>query len=135
MSLRQLGPTRLEELLAKARLASPTYSEVGASRDADLPRGFHHVRVSERIGDATAFELAITGLQTWVAHEGAGLRIFPHEPVTPGATVVAVTSIGPMHIVAPCRIVAVFKEPNAFGFSYGTLPGHPNVAKRASYSM
>jgi uncharacterized protein (UPF0548 family) len=106
-------------------MASPTYAEIGASRDAELPRGFHHVRVSEAIGDAAAFELAVTGLQTWRAHEGAGLRVYPHEPVAPGATVVAVTSIGPVHMVAPCRIVAVFKEPYAFGFSYGTLPGHP----------
>ena len=125
MSLRRLGPTQLEELLTKARLASTTYSEIGASRDADLPRGFHHVRFSERVGEATSFDLAVEGLRTWVAHEGAGLRVYPHEPLTPGATVLAVTTIGPMQIVAPCRIVAVFKEPYAFGFSYGTLPGHP----------
>jgi len=125
MSLRRLGATQLEELLTKARLASPTYSEIGASRDADLPRGYHHVRFSERVGDAASFDLAVEGLRTWVAHEGAGLRIYPHEALTPGATVLAVTTIGPMQIVAPCRIVAVFKEPYAFGFSYGTLPGHP----------
>jgi uncharacterized protein (UPF0548 family) len=125
MSFRRLGPTQLEELLAKARLASPNYAEVGASRDAELPSGFHHVRFSERVGDAASFDLAVEGLRTWVAHEGAGLRIYPHEPLTPGATVLAVTTIGPMQVVAPCRIVAVFKEPYSFGFSYGTLPGHP----------
>jgi uncharacterized protein (UPF0548 family) len=125
MSLRRLGPTRLEALLAKARLASPTYSEVGASRDTALPRDFHHVRMSERVGDAASFDLAVEGLRTWVAHEGAGLRVYPHEPLTPGATVLLVTTVGPMQIVAPCRIVAVFKEPYSFGFSYGTLPDHP----------
>jgi uncharacterized protein (UPF0548 family) len=106
-------------------MASPTYAQVGASRDENLPRGFHHVRVRKRIGDAAVFDRAITGLRTWVAHDGAGLRIYPHEPVAPGATVIAVTSVGPMHIAAPCRIVAVFKEPDSFGFAYGTLPGHP----------
>ncbi len=125
MSLRPLRPTQLEALLAKARLASLTYQEIGASRDNVLPPGYHHVRMEERIGDADAFERAITGLRTWVAHDGAGLRVYPKDPVVPNATVVAVTSIGPMQMAAPCRIVAVFKEPDAFGFFYGTLPGHP----------
>ncbi len=125
MSLRRLGPTQLETLLVKARLASPNYSEVGASRDAELPSGFHHVRMSERVGDAASFDVAVEGLRTWVAHEGAGLRVHPYEPLSPGATVLLVTTVGPMQIVAPCRIVAVFKEPYSFGFSYGTLPGHP----------
>jgi uncharacterized protein (UPF0548 family) len=115
----------LEDLLARARLASPTYAEVGASRDGDMPRGFHHVRLSERVGDAAAFDVAINGLRTWAAHEGAGLVVYPREPLTPGSTVILVTSIGPMQMAAPCRIVAVFQEPYSFGFSYGTLPGHP----------
>jgi len=92
---------------------------------ANLPTGYHHVRIEERIGDGTAFERAVEGLHNWVAHEGAGLRIYPHEPVIPGATVIAVTSMGPVQVAAPCRIVAVSKEPDSFGFAYGTLPGHP----------
>jgi uncharacterized protein (UPF0548 family) len=131
ISLRRVGPSRLDALLAKACLASPTYAPIGASRDENLPRGFHHVRVEERIGDAAAFDRAIAALRTWVAHEGSGLSIYPHEPVVPGATVIAVTSVGLMHIVAPCRIVAVFKEPDSFGFAYGTLPGHPESGEES----
>lgn len=125
LSLRPYGPTQLASLLATARSASPTYEEIGASRGDVLPSGYHHVRMEERIGDAHAFERAVTGLRTWVAHEGAGLRIYPKEPLVPDATVIVVTSIGPTQMAAPCRIVAVFKEPGVFGFSYGTLPGHP----------
>ena len=73
----------------------------------------------------------MTGLRNWVAHEGAGLRIYPKDPVMPDATVIAVTSIGPMQMAAPCRIVAVFKEPDVFGFSYGTLPGHPESGEES----
>jgi uncharacterized protein (UPF0548 family) len=51
--------------------------------------------------------------------------MFPKDPVAPDATVIAVTSIGPVQMVVPCRIVSVFKEPDTFGFAYGTLPGHP----------
>ena len=131
LSLRPLNPTQLEALLAKARFASPTYKEIGDSRVDVLPKGYHHVRMEERIGDADAFELAATGLRTWVAHEGAGLRVYPKEPVAQGASVVAVTSIGPMQMAAPCRIVAVFKEPDTFGFSYGTLPGHPESGEES----
>ena len=38
---------------------------------------------------------------------------------------IGVTSIGPVQMVVPCRIVSVFKEVDSFGFAYGTLPGHP----------
>lgn len=129
--LRRLGPNQLVAQLAKARGSAPTYAEVGASRDNELPPSYHHVRVRERIGDESAFDRAVFGLRTWVAHEGAGLRIYPRDPVVPDATVVAVTSLGFVQIVAPCRIVAVFKEPDTFGFSYGTLPGHPEIGEES----
>jgi uncharacterized protein (UPF0548 family) len=131
ISLRRLGPTQLDALLAKARLASPSYADVGASRNDVAQSGYHHVRMRERIGDANAFDQAVTGLRTWVAHEGAGLHVYPRDAVAPDATVIVVTSIGPMQMVAPCRIVAVFKEPNSFGFSYGTLPGHPECGEES----
>ena len=131
LALRRLGPNQLEALLATARRSVPTYAEVGASRDEVLPPGYHHVRVRERIGDESAFDRAVFGLRTWVAHEGAGLQIFPRDAVQPDATVVAVTSLGFVQMVAPCRIVAVFKEPGTFGFSYGTLPGHPEIGEES----
>ena len=118
-------------MLVKARQSAPTYGEVGASRDKELPPGYHHVRVRERIGDQSTFDRAIFGLRTWVAHEGAGLRIVPDDPVAPDATVIAVTSLGFVHMVAPCRIVVVFKEPDAFGFCYGTLAGHPEIGEES----
>jgi uncharacterized protein (UPF0548 family) len=131
IALRRLGPNQVEAQLAKARRSAPNYVEVGASRDRELPPGYHHVRVRERIGDETTFDRAVIGLRTWAAHEGAGLRIYPHDPVVPDATVVAVTFLGFVQLVAPCRIVAVFKEPDLFGFSYGTLPGHPEIGEES----
>jgi uncharacterized protein (UPF0548 family) len=115
----------LDALLVSARVAALTYPEVGASRDEVLPTGYHHVRRRERVGDGAAFERAVTGLRTWAAHEGAGLRIHPHDVLAPDATVIVVTALGPLRLVAPCRVVAIVKEPDLFGFSYGTLPGHP----------
>ena len=33
--------------------------------------------------------------------------------------------IGPLSILAPCRVLWVIDEPDRAGFAYGTLPGHP----------
>jgi uncharacterized protein (UPF0548 family) len=121
----------LAALVATARDASLTYAEVGASRDETLPSGYHHVRMSERIGDVTAFDRAVLGLRTWAVQEGAGMKVFPGEPVEPNATIIAVTSIGPVQMVIPCRVVAVFKDPDSFGFAYGTLPGHPESGEES----
>jgi uncharacterized protein (UPF0548 family) len=131
ISLRRLSPTTIAALVDRARSAALTYAEVGASRDEPLPSGYHHVQTSERIGDADAFDVAVTGLRTWVAHEGAGLRVYPKDPVEPNATIVAITSIGPIQIVVACRVVSVFKEPDSFGFAYGTLHGHPESGEES----
>jgi uncharacterized protein (UPF0548 family) len=118
-------------LLAEAQSARLTYAEVGASRDEQLPSGYHHVRMSERIGGADVFERAVTGLRTWAVQEGAGLRVYPSDPVEPDATIIAVTSVGPMQVVVACRVVAVFKSPDSFGFAYGTLSGHPECGEES----
>jgi uncharacterized protein (UPF0548 family) len=131
ISLRRLSPTKVTALLAAAREAPLTYSEVGASRDERLPSGYHHVRRSERIGDAAAFDRAVVGLRTWAVQEGAGLRVVPSDPVEPNATIIAVTSIGLVHVAVACRIVTVFKEPDLFGFAYGTLRGHPESGEES----
>jgi uncharacterized protein (UPF0548 family) len=34
-------------------------------------------------------------------------------------------------LAAPCRIVGVVDEPTRWGFSYGTLPGHPEQGEEA----
>jgi uncharacterized protein (UPF0548 family) len=53
------------------------------------------------------------------------VRVYPPDPVTEGATVLLLIGVGPLRMVAPCRIVAVIDEEDRFGFAYGTLPGHP----------
>ncbi|HUZ37089.1 MAG TPA: DUF1990 domain-containing protein, partial [Streptosporangiaceae bacterium] len=75
---------------------------------------------------------ARAALRHWAAHEGAGVRIFPHgHPVFLGATILAVISLGPAQMVAPCRIVRVIDESDRFGFACGTLPGHPERGEEA----
>jgi len=131
ISLRRLDSAKVGALLAAAQKASLTYDDVGASRDASLPSGYHHVRRRERIGQASSFDRAVAGLRTWAVQEGAGLRVFPSDPVEPDATIIAVTTIGPLRVLVPCRIVAVFKDADTFGFAYGTLPGHPESGEES----
>ena len=81
--------------------------------------------MEERIADASGFDRAVEGLRTWAAHEGAGLRICPSEPV---ASRTAPLSRSPRW--DRCGRGAVsnrgrLQRARSFGFAYGTLPGHP----------
>ena len=44
---------------------------------------------------------------------------------------IVIARVGPVHALAPCRIVYTIDEPNRFGFAYGTLPGHPECGEEA----
>lgn len=115
----------LELALVRARAAAPTYEAVGATERTTLPDGFQHDRQDLRLGDASAFDRAKEGLRRWQAHVGAGARVFPDDGIAAGGTVLVLLGLGPVQIIAPCRIVYVVDDPDRFGFGYGTLPGHP----------
>jgi len=130
--VRRRTPFELQEILAAAAGDSPSYQEVGATEGAVLPFGYRHDRRERRIGDPDVFDRAALGLRHWVAHEGAGVRIFPSDrPVTKDLTILALAQVGPMEMIAPCRIVWVIDDVNEFGFAYGTLPGHPERGEEA----
>jgi uncharacterized protein (UPF0548 family) len=130
--LRRRSPLELDALLVLAVREGPSYPEVGATGSAVLPPGYRHDRHHRRLGDSQVFDRAATGLRHWAAHEGAGIHIFPHDnPVSLGATILAVISLGPGQMVAPCRIVRVIDEFDRFGFACGTLPGHPERGEEA----
>jgi uncharacterized protein (UPF0548 family) len=76
-------------------------------------------------GDDT-WERARAAIRGWAAHRGAGITIVPADaPIVEGTTVAVITAVGPVHVLAACRIVRVVDEPDRFGFAYGTLPSHP----------
>jgi uncharacterized protein (UPF0548 family) len=122
----------LEEIARRAQRSDVTYDSVGATLGGDLPAGFRHDRYEVVLPDrADAFERAVEGIRTWVAHRGAGLLVAPARPPTAGDTVAVAAPIGPLTAVAVCRIVAVVDEPGRYGFAYGTLPGHPERGEEA----
>lgn len=126
-----LGPPSERELaglLRQAEQSDPTYDYVG-SLLASGPGG--EVRATERrvraeLGSGQdTFERASEALRQWRPQRGFGAQIHPADaPIEEGVTVLVVLQIGPVAVVAPCRVVAVVDEPNRFGFAYGTLPGH-----------
>jgi uncharacterized protein (UPF0548 family) len=125
---------RLAGILADVAGADLTYPEVGATRDGDLPGGYHHVRVTATIGDGPAdFAAAADGVRTWRLHRGQGFQVVPAAPaLAPGTDVVVDAPLpGGVHAVAACRVVWVVDEPERCGFGYGTLPVHPETGEEA----
>jgi uncharacterized protein (UPF0548 family) len=55
-----------------------------------------------------------------------GAHLIPENPpLEVGQVVVLALPLGPLTVIAPCRIVYTTDEADRFGFAYGTLPGHP----------
>lgn len=67
----------------------------------------------------------------WGIHRGAGLVIAPSGPAEIGTTVVQGVRVGPLWFTAPCRVVDVVREPDEIGFTYATLPHHPETGVEA----
>jgi uncharacterized protein (UPF0548 family) len=115
------SPAKLDELLERARAASPTFS--GATD------GLRYDTYSGVIGHDWA--RACDGLRAWAAHAGADIRVVPEAaPLTVGETIVGCGPVlGPLHVVIPCRISSVVDAADRFGFTYVTLPGHPECGE------
>jgi uncharacterized protein (UPF0548 family) len=103
-----------------------SYPEVGATAGA-LPPGYRLVRREAVVGTGrTVFDAVAERTLTWQVHRGAGLVVdADQERVDEGGLVRLGLRLGPVRLVAPCRVVYVVDEPTRRGFAYGTLPGHP----------
>ena len=128
------GSGPLEPLVKGLSDEPVTYPEVGATRDATaLPPGYLHDVYSLQVGDGDrAFQRAKDALRLWQAHRHVGATLTPNNPpLVTGAIVVVTFHLGPVRVVAPCRIVYVTDEADRFGFAYGTLPGHTERGEEA----
>ncbi|MCW2783417.1 MAG: hypothetical protein JWR35_3868 [Marmoricola sp.] len=119
-----LTPDEVRRLQA----APYSYTEVGATAGRHTPRGCRGIHLQLDLDQP--FERALETLMTWRMHEGAGLRVRASASrVVPGAVVELGFGFGPFRIPSPCRVVAVHGAPDAAGFTYGTLPGHPEAGE------
>lgn len=74
------------------------------------------------------FERAGRDLINWEMHRRAGLVVVVDGPATVGRRVRLRPRTGPaawLRISAPCEVTAVINDPDARGFTYRALPGHP----------
>lgn len=103
-----------------------SYAEVGATA-GPLPSGYAHLRASRGLGrGGRHFAAAVETLMSWGMHERAGVGVTASARRVE-ADAVAVLAIGYrwLRLDAPVRVVCLVDEPDAYGFAYGTLPGHP----------
>jgi uncharacterized protein (UPF0548 family) len=110
-----------------------TYDEVGGTRRHPLPDGYRHLRHHTFVGRGprAMHDAADAVLEFWM-HRAAGTRVTASAPrAAPHVQVVSEVGIGPLRLVAPCRVVWVEDEERRAGFGYGTLPGHPAIGEEA----
>ncbi len=133
--IRMLRPDQaaLERLVVRLHDQPVTYAEVGTTRNRELPPGYQHDRAAVELGSGPeVWTKAQSALRSWQGHRHAGATISPpNAPIETGTVVVVTIRVGPMYVIAPCRIIYVTTAPDSFGFTYGTLPGHPERGEEA----
>lgn len=141
--LRTSGADAVDAALRRAASGELTYDHVGATvdgaRTVTLTMPPKVRRSTIELGRAPdALARATAGLRAWVCHRGIGASVTPPDaPIEVGTEVIVRLPLGPVVVLAPCRIVQVVDDAQRFGFAYGTLPGHPEegeesfVAERA----
>ena len=115
-----------DDAAAVYRLARLDAQPTGALVAGPRP-GFRHERFTRHIGVGVEdFERARLGLQQWAAHRGSEVEVGPvGVEVEVGETVAIVTRQVGLWVLAACRVTSLVDEPTAFGFTYSTLPDHP----------
>src|SRR3954452_6396153 len=94
--------TDIEALLSRSAGAEPTYAEVGATRNAELPAGYRHDSYETELGlGGETFARASDALRRWQAHKGAGAIVVPDELVVDGGTVLLLLRTLGLWAVAP----------------------------------
>lgn len=98
-----------------------------------MPEGYRHDRWEADLGafDNERFARSAAALRRWDVQRGAGLRIFPGDPVRPDLTFALVIRLPVGYATAAGRVVYVVDEPERYGFAYGTLPAHPEQGEEA----
>src|SRR5690349_21459542 len=101
-------PTSLDASFARAERAELTYAEVGASAADEMPRGYAHLLDSTHVGDGRrSFERLGDALLRWDLHRAARMVLATSTAtVDVGCTVVNAAPLGPLALLAPCRVVA-----------------------------
>jgi uncharacterized protein (UPF0548 family) len=119
---------RMQQLLEDQQAAAVTY-------EPSEPHGIGRHTRSMLLGSGVAIdERARAVLRAWAAHTEAGLKVHPLDaPIEVGATVIQAIGAGPVHVVAAARITEVVDDERCFGFTYTSLPIHPEEGERSFF--
>ena len=89
------------------------------------PAGFRRTSWQRQV-DGGDFVAAANAIRQWRGHREAGVALSPACPrIAVGETLSLWIPLGPVSATATCRIIEVIDEPDRFGFTYATLPHHP----------
>ena len=122
----------LGDLVREQAARDLSYRAAGATAGT-MPPGYRHDRWRADLGafDEDAFARLAGALRSWQPQRGAGLRVFPGDPVAPGLTFALVVPLPIGFATGAGRVVYVTDRPEEFGFAYGTLPAHPEQGEEA----
>ena len=110
------------------RSAPLTYTPQVAHEDW-LRAGYRHLTVSTTL-TRRDFDGAVRDLFAWCVQSGAGLEVHASDvPLRQGTVVLMSWGVGALSLKIPCRVLDVVHEERRQGFSYGTLPGHPEAGE------
>lgn len=123
-------PVRLlDEQQSRALRSAPLSYPSSLAPDAAASAGLHVLNQSATL-TRRDFDAAARDLLAWRMHERAGLRVAASDiPLRAGSVVLMRWGPGPLSVRIPCRVLEVVDEPTRRGFSYGTLPGHPEAGE------
>jgi uncharacterized protein (UPF0548 family) len=118
--------------LARAAGLPFNYRDAGASLSGRTPTGYEPIAETAVVGAGIEqFSMLAEGIRAWKIQTASGLRVEPRGPASEGVDVALAKTLGPVAIVASCRVVWTVDEPRHSGFGYGTLPGHPEAGEEA----
>ena len=120
---------RLDEEQAAALRALPLSYSLEGAPTGEAPAGFHRLNYSATLSRRD-FDAAARDLFVWKMHSQAGLQVQASDiPLRRNTVVLMRWRLGGLSIRIPCRVIEVVEEPERWGFTYGTLAGHPEAGE------
>lgn len=124
MSVRVLD----QQSAAELRATSLSYGPLGGPEGATLP-DYNHLSHTATLRRRD-FDEAARDLFEWRMHSRAGLRVQASDiPLRQETVVLMRLGLGALSLKIPCRVLDVVDEKRRRGFTYGTLPGHPEAGE------
>jgi len=128
--IRRSSTADLERILAGCDDDDLTYEPVGVSLGPSQPS-----RLTRRVWSVdlpdVSFDRAVSAIQGWKVHRGAGLDVLTDGAIAVGTNVAMCAPLPVGYLEVTCRIVSVVDEPGRYGFAYGTLSVHPEQGEES----